>query len=694
MFIECTACYRADGPPELRTLGETEFVNGIAAMSASGGYGPTRVAAGIVGLVDLTIGGRAEEILRAHMAAAGPRFKGIRNAAAWEDKAPEIHNAHTNPGPHLYRDHAKFREGFAALGRLGLRFDAWLYHPQIPDLTALARAFPAQPIVLDHVGGPLGLGWYAGKRDEIFAGWKRDIVELAGCPNVHMKLGGLGMRINGFQFHHRERAAVLQGPGRCLAALHRDLHRGVRAEALHVREQLPRRQDLGLLCRLLERLQAAGRGRLGRRQSRALPRYGEEVLSACPDGHCTLLEGDMKIERVRSQIVRLPADEPLADGKATPGATREIVVVKVVTKDGIDGLGVTFFGAALTGALKAAVDGLGALIVGDDPHRDRAHRRQAAQRRRRHRRAQRHLHAGASAIDTALWDIRGKALGLPVAKLLGGFRDRVPAYASGALMRTLSLDEVVTAAGRLVERGWTAMKTQLALPGGTVAEIEVERMRRMREAIGPDIRLMCDINQRWTVPEAISIGERIEPYRLHWLEDVTTRDDYAGLAHVAAKLVDADRGRRVRLRHRALPAHAGGALGRHRHDRSRARRRHHAVDEGGRHGRGVQPAGRVAPDPGGARASDRGHPQRAHRRVHALDAPLVRQPAPAGEGRDGRAVCAGLRPRLHARHRRGLRSRLRTRPSSTPAQGDRLVVPAVAVHASLHAPSISIDDIG
>src|SRR5262249_9730379 len=123
-----------------------------------------------------------------------------------------------------------------------------------------------------------------------------------------------------------------------------------------------------------------------------------------------------------------------------------------------------------------------------------------------------------SAIDTALWDIRGKVLGVPVAKLLGGVRDRAPAYASGALMRTLSLDEVVTAAGRLVERGWTSMKTQLALPGGTVAETEVERIRRVREAIGPDIRLMCDINQRWNVFEAFSIGERIEPYHLHWLE--------------------------------------------------------------------------------------------------------------------------------------------------------------------------------
>jgi L-fuconolactonase len=210
VFIECTACYRADGASELRPLGETEFANGIAAMAASGAYGPTRVAAGIVGLVDLTIGGRAEEVLARHMAAAGPRFKGIRHAAAWEDKAPEIHNSHTNPPPHLYRDHARFRDGFAALGRLGLSFDAWLYHPQISDLTHLARAFPSQPIVLDHVGGPLGLGWYADKRREILSAWRRDIRELADCANVSVKLGGLGMRINGFRFHHRDRAPSSQ----------------------------------------------------------------------------------------------------------------------------------------------------------------------------------------------------------------------------------------------------------------------------------------------------------------------------------------------------------------------------------------------------------------------------------------------------------------------------------------------------
>jgi L-alanine-DL-glutamate epimerase-like enolase superfamily enzyme len=243
----------------------------------------------------------------------------------------------------------------------------------------------------------------------------------------------------------------------------------------------------------------------------------------------------MKIERVWSQIVRLPADEPLADGKTAPGSIRDIVVVKVATKDGIEGLGVTFFGAGLTGALKVAVDELGALTVGEDPHQVE----RIADKLR--------TAAGTSgpagiftlalsAIDTALWDIRGKALGVPLATLLGGHRDRVPAYASGALMRTQSLDEVVTAAGRLVERGWTAMKTQLALPGGTWPEPEVDRIHRIREVIGPEVRLMCDINQRWTVPEAFSIGERLEPYHLHWLEDVTTCDDYQGLARITAKL--------------------------------------------------------------------------------------------------------------------------------------------------------------
>jgi L-fuconolactonase len=204
VFVECLSMYRADGPEAMRPVGETEFVNGVTAMSASGRYGATRVAAGIVSFADLTLGERVGDVLDAHMAVSS-RFRGIRHAAGWQDKAPEIHNSHTDPPPHLYRDHAKFREGFAVLGRMGLVFDAWLYHPQLDDLIDLARAFPEQPIVLDHVGGPLGLGWYADKRAEIFAEWRRRIAELARAPNVYVKLGGIGMRINGFAFHHRER---------------------------------------------------------------------------------------------------------------------------------------------------------------------------------------------------------------------------------------------------------------------------------------------------------------------------------------------------------------------------------------------------------------------------------------------------------------------------------------------------------
>src|SRR5688500_13227105 len=205
VFVECLSMYRAGGPATLRPVGETEFVNGVAAMSASGRYGATRVAAGIVSYADLTRGQRAGEALDAHLAASG-RFRGIRHAAGW-DASDAVRNSHTNPPPGLYRD-GTFRRGFAELGKRGLTFDAWLYHPQLPDLTDLARAFPDTTIVLDHFGGPLGIGPYEGKRDEIFAAWKPAITALAANPNVVAKIGALVMPVNGFGFHHRERPAT------------------------------------------------------------------------------------------------------------------------------------------------------------------------------------------------------------------------------------------------------------------------------------------------------------------------------------------------------------------------------------------------------------------------------------------------------------------------------------------------------
>jgi L-alanine-DL-glutamate epimerase-like enolase superfamily enzyme len=243
----------------------------------------------------------------------------------------------------------------------------------------------------------------------------------------------------------------------------------------------------------------------------------------------------MKITRTQTRIVRVPADEALAGGPTQPGATRDFVTLRVGTDTGIEGIGYTFFGAALTGALKAAVDALGELAIGEDPMRTEA---VAAKLRT--------AAAGSgpggiltlalSAIDIALWDIRGKALDLPLWRMVGGHRERVPTYASGALMRTFPLDHLVKAAPRLVEKGFRQMKTQLALPGDTSPAIEVDRIRRVRESIGPDIDLMCDINQRWRVEQAIDIGSRIEDVRLYWLEDVTTADDYQGLARVADAL--------------------------------------------------------------------------------------------------------------------------------------------------------------
>ncbi len=203
VFIQCGAMLRADGPEELRSLGETEFVNGAAAMSASGTYGPRRACAGIVGYVDLNLGARAEAVLQMHIAAGGGRFKGIRHISAF-DPSGAVRRSLNNPSEHQLGE-ARFREGFARLKPLGLTFDAWLYHPQIPELIGLARAFPEQPIVIDHVGGPLGIGPYAGKRDEIFPQWQKSIRALAQCPNVHVKLGGIGMKINGYDFHKRPR---------------------------------------------------------------------------------------------------------------------------------------------------------------------------------------------------------------------------------------------------------------------------------------------------------------------------------------------------------------------------------------------------------------------------------------------------------------------------------------------------------
>jgi len=195
VFMECGAFYRSGAGDALKVVGEVEYVNGVAAQSASGLYGNQRLCAAIIGHADLQLGDGVRDVLETLMATTA-RFKGIRHQGAW-DANPDTLGPPFHAPPGLYRD-ATFREGFKHLGDLGLTFDAWVLEPQLADVIDLARAFPNQPIVLDHCGTPLGMGPYHGKLHERFDGWRQAIHDLAACPNVTVKLGGLAMPFAGF----------------------------------------------------------------------------------------------------------------------------------------------------------------------------------------------------------------------------------------------------------------------------------------------------------------------------------------------------------------------------------------------------------------------------------------------------------------------------------------------------------------
>ena len=231
VFVEADSMYRQSGPVEMQPVGEVEFVNGVAAMAASGVYGKTQVAAGIIGHADLMLGVPAKGVLEALQAAAPKRFKGIRYIGAWVED-PAVFTPARVPGPGIYLD-AKFREGFAQLGPLGLIFEAAIRHPQISEFTDLARAFPDTKMVLNHIGGVVGVGTYAGRRSEIYEIWRKDIAEVAKCPNVVVKLGALNMTYCGFGWEKRplpptsqelcdatrryyETVIELVGPDRCM----------------------------------------------------------------------------------------------------------------------------------------------------------------------------------------------------------------------------------------------------------------------------------------------------------------------------------------------------------------------------------------------------------------------------------------------------------------------------------------------
>ena len=197
VFVECRSMYRADGPPEMAPVGETEFVAGVAAMSASGVYGSARVCAGIVGHADLRLGDAVAPVLEAHLAAGGARFRGVRHSAPW-DPDPAVLGPLARMPEGLYGAPA-FRAGFARLSPLGLSFDAWVLETQLDEVAELASAYPDTSIVLDHVGTPLGIGRHAGRRSERFPLWRAAIRRLAERPNVTVKLGGLAMPFCGFE---------------------------------------------------------------------------------------------------------------------------------------------------------------------------------------------------------------------------------------------------------------------------------------------------------------------------------------------------------------------------------------------------------------------------------------------------------------------------------------------------------------
>jgi L-fuconolactonase len=201
VFVETRAMYRTDGPVEMRSVGEVEFVQGLAAASASGLYGPGRAAAAIVGYANLNLAVRVEPVLEALRAASPNRFRGIRYSVTW-DPHPEI----TGPfgyGPEGQLASDTFRDGARVLARRGLSFDGWLYFPQLPELAAFAKAVPGLTIILNHMGGLIRVGPYANRDEEVLATWRRGIAAVAACPNVYVKLGGLGIPRTGFGWHSR-----------------------------------------------------------------------------------------------------------------------------------------------------------------------------------------------------------------------------------------------------------------------------------------------------------------------------------------------------------------------------------------------------------------------------------------------------------------------------------------------------------
>ena len=234
VFIQCGSGYRTSGPEEMRPIGESEFVRAIAEEADRRGT-KTKICAGIVSFADLRLP-NVDAVLEGQIEAAGGRFRGIRHIAAHD---PAIVGASSYVPPPGLMDDPAFRRGLRRLPAHDLTFEAWIYHPQIGTLTEAARECSEVKIVLNHFGGPLGVGPY--RRDEVFPGWRADIQRTGLLPECLCEARRAGDDRQRVRFSPATAAAVLRRTGECVAALYRDLYRGVRREPLHVREQFPGR---------------------------------------------------------------------------------------------------------------------------------------------------------------------------------------------------------------------------------------------------------------------------------------------------------------------------------------------------------------------------------------------------------------------------------------------------------------------
>ena len=255
VFVEARSMYRPGGPEEMRPVGEVEFVQGLAAAGDTGLYGPCKAAAAIVGHANLNLGEGVRPVLEALQAASPNRFRGIRHSVTFDPNPAVENTAAIKMEGQLASD--SYRAGARVLAGMGLTLEGWMFFPQMPELADFARAVPDLTIILNHIGGLLRDGPYANRDDEVLQTWRNGIAAVAECPNVVMKLGGIGMPRTGFDWHTRADADRLGRASREHGPVHGLLHRTVRAQPLHVREQLPGGQGLVFLQRDVQRFQTA-----------------------------------------------------------------------------------------------------------------------------------------------------------------------------------------------------------------------------------------------------------------------------------------------------------------------------------------------------------------------------------------------------------------------------------------------------